>query len=116
MLIRRTIELSLVALLIAALGAIMALGSATSAREQGFVVMAQAALTATPSSDCGQCEECAEPCTVSITCSAACISGLVPAASGPGLTGLRRQLRVAPGWQVSSADLRTPTPPPRLSV
>jgi hypothetical protein len=100
--------------LAAALGVIVVLGSATRA-DQGFAGIAQTALTATPSADCSQCDDCAEPCTASIACSAACISGLAPSASGLALNDHRRQVTIHPGWQRSSAELRTPTPPPRLS-
>jgi len=115
MLIGRTIGLALAVLLVAALGTVGVLDSATLARDLGPAGIAQTALTAAPSADCSQCDDCAEPCTASIACSAACISGLVPAAPGPALHGHRRQLTTHPGWQLSSADLHTPTPPPRLN-
>ncbi len=114
MLIRRTIRLILAAFLAVTLGLLAVVDSATVTRDQGLVGVAQTAFTATPSQDdCSQCDDCAKPCTASIVCSAASISGLVPAVLGPALKIHRRHFAGQPDWQLSSAHQQTPTPPPR---
>src|SRR5262245_19104540 len=64
---------------------------------------------------CAPCEECAPPCRPSVVCGAVCTSlGLLPEGQ---ITLSHYSLRIAvrPNWQVRSAELRIPTPPPRPS-
>jgi len=112
MLIGRIIKLTLVVLLAIGLGAGARLGDA-----QPFAGTDQATLSAAPSpGDCGPCQGCAKPCVTSIMCGAVCTSlGLASTVQGVAFHAYLRRLAPEPDLQPSSADLRTPTPPPRLS-
>jgi len=112
MVVGRIIKLTLVALLAIGLGGGVTLGDA-----QPFAGTAQATLSAAPNSgDCTLCKDCAKPCVASMTCSAACISsGLASASQIAALHANRSSPALKPDWQLSSAELRTPTPPPRLT-
>ena len=110
MLIGRIIRLVFVILLAVGLGAGVTLGGA-----QPFAGTAQATLSATPTSgDCSMCEDCATPCAASIMCGTACISLGLASTQGVALHATLGRLTANPGWQLSSAELRTPAPPPRL--
>jgi hypothetical protein len=99
-----------VALLAIGLGAGVSLGDT-----QPFAGTAQATLSATPNpSDCRLCEDCATPCVASIMCGTACISLGLASTQGVALHASLGRLTANPGWQLSSAELRTPAPPPRL--
>jgi hypothetical protein len=110
MLVGRITKLILVALLIVGLGAGVGVGV------QPFAGTAHRILSIGPDSgDCGLCQDCAKRCVTSRTCGAQCISsGLFSATQGSAV--LADQTKLAPrlDWQLSSAELRTPTPPPRL--
>jgi hypothetical protein len=112
MFIGQIIRLILVALLAIALGGGVTLGDA-----QPFAGTGQAALSAAPSpGDCSPCGDCAKPCVTSIMCGAACISlGLASTVQRVAFLDHLRRLAPEPDWQLSSAELRTPTPPPRFS-
>ena len=111
MLAGRIIRLTLTALLALGLGAGASMGDT-----QAFAAMGQAALSAAPSSgDCPLCNDCAKPCARSMTCSTGCVSpGLTSAFLVLALHAYRTRLAPRPDLQSSSADLRTPTPPPKL--
>lgn len=74
-------------------------------------------LSATPNpSDCRQCEDCATPCVALIMCGAVCVSpGLASTVLGVALHASHGRLVPKPGCPLSSAEFRTPTPPPKLS-
>jgi len=113
MLIGRIIRLVLVAVLAIGLGA----GVSVSVSDtQPFAGTSQATLSAAPDSgDCAACKDCAKPCVASKTCGAACVSySLVSASPIAALHVNRSSLASKPGWQLSSAELRTRTPPPKL--
>jgi hypothetical protein len=112
MFIGRTIRLILVALLAIGLGEGVTLGGA-----QPFAGTGQAALSAPPNpGDCGPCQGCAKPCVTPIMCGAVCFSlGLASTLQGVAFHAHLRRLAPEPDWQLPSADLRIPTPPPRLS-
>ena len=111
MLVGRITKLVLVALLAVGLGS----GVSVSA-VQSFAGNSQATLSAAPESgDCAACKDCAKPCVASITCGPACVSFSLISASqiaAPHATG--SSLATKPGWQLSTAELRTRTPPPKL--
>jgi hypothetical protein len=111
MLIGKLMRLTLVALLAIGLGAGATLGDAP------FSGTGQATLSAAPSpGDCSPCGDCGKPCVTSIMCGAACISlGLPSTVQRVAFFAHLRRLAPEPDWQLPSADLRTPTPPPRLS-
>ena len=111
MLIGRIIRLAFVILLAVGLGAGVTLGGA-----QPSAGTAQATLSATPNpSDCRLCEDCATPCVASTMCGATCITlGLASTVQRVALHANLGRLTANPGWRLSSAELRTPTPPPRL--
>jgi len=110
MLIGKLIKLTLVALLAIGLGAGIASGAA-----QPFAGTAQATLLAAPNSgNCSLCDDCATPCVASIMCVTACISLGLASTQGVALHASLGRLTANPGWQLSSAELRTPAPPPRL--
>jgi hypothetical protein len=110
MLIGRIIRLTFVILLAAGLGAGVTLSGAHLSA--GTV---QATLSATPTSgDCSMCEECATPCVASIMCGTACISLGLASTQRVALHATLGRLTANPGWQLSSAELRTPAPPPKL--
>jgi hypothetical protein len=110
LLIRQIIKLTLVALLAIGLGAGLASGGA-----QPFAGTAQATLSAAPTSgDCSLCEECATPCAAAIMCGTACISLGLASTQGLALHASLGGLTANLGWQLSSAELRTPAPPPKL--
>lgn len=112
MLIKRIISLAFVALLAVGLGA-----SVTRSDAQPFAGMAQANLSATPSPDCSLCKDCERPCARSIGCGAQCVSPTLTSAIQVGaLHAYRSRLSPRPDWQLASADLLTPTPPPKLST
>jgi hypothetical protein len=111
MLIGRIIKLALVALLTVGLSAGVGVGDA-----KPFAGTSQATLSAAPNSgDCAACKDCAKPCVASMICGAACISsGLASAVKVAAVRADQSSPTSNPGWQLSSADLRTPTPPPKL--
>ena len=110
MMFRRIIKLALVALLTVGLGVGVGMGV------QPYAGTAHLILSAAPDSgDCGLCQDCAKRCVTSMTCGAACISsGLVSAIQVSAVFADRSRPAPKPDWQTSSADLLTPTPPPRL--
>jgi len=112
MLVGRIIKLILVALLTIGLGAGVSVGDT-----RPFAGTSQATLSAAPDSgDCALCKDCAKPCVASMTCGTACISsGLASASQIAALHANRSSLALKPDWQLSSVELRTPTPPPRLT-
>jgi hypothetical protein len=109
MLVGRIMKLILVALLF------VGLGSGVSVM-QPFAGTSQTTLSAAPESgDCAACKDCAKPCVASITCGAACVSfSFVSAGLMAPLHASRSNLASKPGWQLSTAELRTRTPPPKL--
>lgn len=111
MLFGRIIKLALVALLILGLGTGAGLGV------QPYALTAHLILSAAPDSgDCGLCQDCAKPCVNSMICGTACItSGLVSTTQVSAVRAGRTGPTPKTDWQLSSADLRTPTPPPRLT-
>lgn len=111
MLVGRITKLILVALLVVGLG-----GGVSVSDTQPFAGTSQATLSAAPDSgDCVACKDCAKPCVASITCGAACVSfSLVSASQIAVLLVNRSSPASGPGWQLSSAELRTRTPPPKL--
>jgi hypothetical protein len=110
MLIGRIIRLAFVILLAIGLGASVSMGDT-----QPFAGTAQATLSATPTSgDCSLCEDCATPCVASIMCGTACISLGLASTQRVALHASLGRLTANPGGQLSSAELRTPAPPPRL--
>jgi hypothetical protein len=110
MLVERIIRLTLVVLLSLGLGAGAGLHYVPIMAGAG-----QATLSATPS-DCSKCEDCAKPCVAPTMCRTACISFCL-ASTIQGVTQhtLPRRLARYSDWPFSSADLRIPTPPPRLN-
>lgn len=112
MLAGRIINLALVALL--AVGLSAGVGMVDT---QPFAGTSEATLSAAPNSgDCAACKDCAKPCDASITCGAACVSSSLVSASHIAALGANRSSPASkPGWQLSSAERRTPTPPPRLT-
>ena len=110
MLVGHIIKLALVALLAVGLSA-----SVSVSDTQPFAGTAQATLSAAPTSGhCSMCEDCATPCVASIMCGTACISLGLASTQGVALHASLGRLTANPGWQLSSAELRTPAPPPRL--
>lgn len=111
MLVARITKLIFVALLVVGLG-----GGVSVSAMQPFAVTSQATLSAAPDSgDCAACRDCAKPCVASKACSVACAShSLVSASPIAALHVNRSSLASKPGWQLSSAELRTRTPPPKL--
>jgi len=111
MLIGRVMKLAFVAVLAVALGVGATLGGAHLSA--GTL---QATLSAaSESGECSPCEDCAKPCVASIMCGTACISlGLTPNPQGIALNADLGRLAPNPDPQLSSAELGTPTPPPRL--
>jgi hypothetical protein len=111
MLVGRVTKLILVALLAIGLG-----GGVSVSDTQPFAGTSQATLSAAPNSgDCAACKDCAKPCVASITCGAACVSSsLVSASQIAALRANRLSPTSKPGWQLSTAELRTRTPPPKL--
>ena len=111
MLLGRIIRLSLVVLL--SLG----LGAGTGHHAQAFAAVGKAALSATLSAGhCNQCEDCAKPCVATTMCGTACISlGIASGVEGvTSHTSLSRFGRHS-DRPFSSAELLTPTPPPRFN-
>jgi hypothetical protein len=110
MFIKRII--TLVVLLSVALGA----GNAV-AGEQQFAGPAQTVLTAAPSSgDCNACKDCAKPCPTVVACNASCVSvGAAFVIRISTMQPSQGKLAASPDLQLSSVELRTPTPPPKLS-
>jgi hypothetical protein len=108
----RILRLVLVAVLAIGLG-----GGVTLGNSQPFAGTAHLTLSAAPGlGNCSPCEDCAKPCLTSIMCGAACISlGLPSAVQRVAFIAHLRRLAAEPDWQLSSAELRTPTPPPRFS-
>jgi hypothetical protein len=104
--------ITLMALLSFALGTSAALGA-----EQHFTGAGQTTLSAAPSpGDCNACQDCAKPCVTAIACSTSCVptgAGFVIQASA--MYAGQGRFAAKPEWQASSAELRTPTPPPKLS-
>jgi hypothetical protein len=86
---------------------------------QAFAGTGQIAFSASPhSGDCDSdsCGDCAKPCIAPGMCGPACVSlGLASNVQGVTLYFYSHRVAPRPGWQLSSAELRTPTPPPRLS-
>jgi len=112
MLIRRFIKLTLVVLLSVGLGL-----SVTQSDAQPFAGTGHATLLAAPDpGDCGGCRECVKPCVAAIACGAACASLVLTSDVRSAVSPFYSQ-RVAPrpDRQLFSAELRIPTPPPRLS-
>jgi hypothetical protein len=111
MLVGRIIKFALVILLAVGLGMGVSVGDT-----QPLAGTSQATLWAAPNSgDCAACKDCAKPCVASMICGAACISsGLASAVKVAAVRADRSSPASKPGWQLSSADLRTPTPPPKL--
>ena len=111
MLVGRIIKFALVVLLAVGLGMGVSVGDT-----QPLAGTSQATLLAAPNSgDCAACKDCAKPCVASITCGAACVSSnLVSASQIAALRANRSSVASKPGWQLSTAELRTRTPPPKL--
>jgi hypothetical protein len=111
MLVGRITKLILIALLVVGLDGGVSMGDT-----QPLAGTSQATLSAAPDSgDCAACKDCAKPCVASITCGPACVSfSLVSASQIAALHVNRSSLACGPGWQPSSAELRTRTPPPKL--
>ena len=112
MLIGRFIMLTLVVLLGVGSGI-----SLTQGDLQPFAGPGEAGLSAASSpGDCDACKDCAEPCTVQTICTTACVSlALAPLTQHAATLDYHRLLAPDPDWQLPSAHLRTPTPPPRPS-
>jgi hypothetical protein len=110
MLVGRIMTLTLAVLL--AIG----LGIGTVGNSQSFTASSQTTLSAAPDSgDCSACKDCATPCAPAVVCSTACLSlGLASAVQGTVLHGYAPRRLADTGWQPSSAELLTPTPPPKL--
>ena len=109
MLIGRIIRLTLVILLAVGLGA-----GVTQSGTHLSAGTAQATLSAAPNSDnCNMCEDCTTPCVASIMCGTACISLGLASTQGVALHASLGQLTTNPGWQLSTAELLTRTPPPK---
>ena len=108
----RIIKLALVALLTTGLGVSVSMGDT-----RPFGTTTHLTLSAADSpGDCTLCKDCSRPCGTSMTCGAACISsGLVSANQVSAVFAGRSGPAPKPDWQTSSADLLTPTPPPRLT-
>ena len=104
--------ITLVILLSVALGAGGAL-----ADEQHFAGPAQTILSAAPGpGDCNACQDCAKPCVTAIACNASCMStGAVFVIQASAMYADQGRLAAKPEWQPSSAEMRTPTPPPKPS-
>ncbi len=111
MLAARITKLIFVALLVVGL-----CGGGDVSAMQPFAGTSQATLSAVPDSgDCAACKDCAKPCVASKACGAACVShNFVSAGPIAALHVNRSSLASEPDWQLSSAELRTRTPPPKL--
>lgn len=108
----RFIKLTLVVLLAIGLGV-----NVTPGHTLPFAGTGQVAFSAASSSgDCHACGDCAQPCVTMAACGAACVSSSVmPHLQRVVSRGHSHRFVPQPDWQLSSAELRTPTPPPRLS-
>jgi|RifCSP13_1_1023834.scaffolds.fasta_scaffold02687_3 hypothetical protein len=110
MLVGRIIKLALVALVTIGLSVGVSVGDT-----QPFAGTDQTTLSAPPTSgDCRLCEDCATPCVASIMCGTACISLGLASTQRVALHASLGRLTANPGWQLSSAELRPPAPPPKL--
>jgi|SRR5581483_2804019 len=112
MFVGRILRLVLVAVLAIGLGA-----GVTQGNTQAIGGTAHAALSAIPNpGDCSPCKDCGKPCSPSVMCGTFCVSlGLTHAVQGTAAQVTPGRPILVPDWQFSSAELTTPTPPPRLS-
>ena len=106
----RISKLLLVALLAVGLGVGFGQG-----RAQPIVGAAQTTVSATPV-DCGLCEHCGKPCIPAAMCGPIYVSLGFGGTAQPALARTTSDRLVPlPDWQLYSAELSTPTAPPRLS-
>src|SRR5262245_50821643 len=110
MLVARFAKITLVIVL-----ALASIAGATGGDAQFLAGTDKIAHSAAPNLDgCGPCEECAQPCRKLVVCGAACSTSLGLMPDGQiDLSHYSPRVAARPNWQVHSAELRTPTPPPR---
>ena len=71
-------------------------------------------LSAPNPADCSLCKDCAKPCVATVVCSTTCLSlGLASGVQGAISHDYSQRRTPETGSQPSSADLLTPTPPPK---
>lgn len=112
MFVGRILRLVLVAVLALGLGAGVTLGNM-----QPIGGMVHAALSVIPSSgDCTPCKDCGRPCASSVMCGSVCVFlGLTHTVQDVAARVSSDRPFLIRDSQLSSAELNTPTPPPRLS-
>ena len=112
MFVERILRLVLVAVLTVGLGVGVTLGNT-----QPIGRTAHAALSAIPDpGDCSPCKDCGKPCAPSVMCGSMCVVlGLTHATQGVASRVSPDRPALMRDSQLSSAELNTPTPPPRLS-